>query len=119
LKTLYERLGIGPQASPKLIQRAFYRLVKKFDPYNPENQGKADAYSKYLDVHDAYHVLSDPDARRLRKASVSTQACRRSERDAGCLARRCELSALRPIQGPHAGPASAGAERNADAIRSR
>jgi len=64
LKTLYERLGIGPQASPKLIQRAFYRLVKKFDPYNPENQGKADAYSKYLDVHDAYHVLSDPDARR-------------------------------------------------------
>ena len=64
MKTLYERLGVGPQASPKLIQQAFYRLVKKFDPYNPGNQGKADAYSNYLDVHDAYRVLSDPEARR-------------------------------------------------------
>ena len=73
MKTLYERLGVGPQASPKLIQQAFYRLVKKFDPYNPENQGEADAYSHYLDIHDAYRVLSDPEARRLYDVTLCGQ----------------------------------------------
>jgi DnaJ-class molecular chaperone len=73
LKTLYDRLGLPPQASTKLIQQAFYRLVKKFDPYNPDNQGTADAYSNYLNVHDAYRVLSDPEARRQYDMTLCAQ----------------------------------------------
>ncbi len=73
MNTLYERLGVPPQASQKLIQQAFYRLVKKFDPYDAVNQGKADAYSQYLAVHDAYRVLSDPEARRQYDLTLCAQ----------------------------------------------
>jgi len=64
MKTLYERLGITPQASERAIQQSFFRLARKFDPNNPVNRDNAEVRAKYIAVHDAYRTLSDPDARR-------------------------------------------------------
>lgn len=64
MKTLYDRLGVTPQASLKAIQQSFFRKAKQFDPDNPANKGNADARLQYLAVHDAYRTLSDPEARR-------------------------------------------------------
>lgn len=64
MKTLYDRLGITPQASEKAIQQSFYRLAKKFDPNQPANQGKVDIREQYLAMRDAYRTLSDAQARR-------------------------------------------------------
>ena len=64
MKTLYERLGITPQATQRAIQQSFYRLAKKFDPNNPANLSRADARAEYAAVHDAFRTLSDPETRR-------------------------------------------------------
>lgn len=79
MKTLYDRLGITPQASEKAIQQSFYRLAKKFDPNQPANQAKADVRGQYLAVREAYRTLSDPEARRnydlsLRMHSLAQRA---------------------------------------------
>lgn len=63
MKTLYECLGITPQASQKAIQQSFFRLARKFDPGNPANRGNAAAREQYLAVQYAYRTLSDADAR--------------------------------------------------------
>lgn len=74
MKTLYDRLGITPQASEKAIQQSFYRLAKKFDPGHISNQGKADTREQYLAVREAYRTLSDPEARRNYDRSLQTQS---------------------------------------------
>lgn len=74
MKTLYDRLGVTPQASQKAIQQSFFRLVKKLDPYNPDNQSNADARLQYFAVQDAYRVLSDPEARRKYDRSLQMQS---------------------------------------------
>ena len=76
MKTLYDRLCITQQASPKAIQQSFFRLAKKYDPNVPANRGSAEMRAQYLAVHDAYRTLSDPDARRkydgtLHKSSLT------------------------------------------------
>lgn len=63
MKTLYERLGVTAQASPKAIQQAFFRLAKKFDPKNPANHGDVNADAQYRSVHDAFRLLSDSELR--------------------------------------------------------
>lgn len=74
MKTLYNRLGVTPQASHKAIQQSFFRLVKKFDSASPENQGNAEARLQYLAIHDAYRVLSDPQARQKYDLNLRTQS---------------------------------------------
>jgi len=64
MKTLYERLGITPQASSRAIQQSFFRLAKKFDPNIPANRDNAEIRTEYQAIHDAYRTLSDPDTRR-------------------------------------------------------
>ncbi|TAJ91946.1 J domain-containing protein [bacterium] len=63
MKTLYEQLGITPQASQTAIQQSFFRLARKYDPNNPANQGNAQAREQYLAVQIAFRTLSNPDAR--------------------------------------------------------
>ena len=64
MKSLYEQLGVTPQASLKAIQQSFFRLAKKFDPSAPGNHGNPGARDQYLALHDAYRTLSDPEMRR-------------------------------------------------------
>jgi len=74
MKTLYDRLGVTPQATQKAIQQSYFRLVKKFDPYNPDHQNNADTRLQYLVIHDAYRVLSDPEARQKYDLNLRTQS---------------------------------------------
>jgi len=73
MKTLYQQLGITPQASQKAIQQSFFRLARKFDPSNLANQDSAAAREQYAAVQYAYRTLSDPDARANYDRSLQTQ----------------------------------------------
>lgn len=53
----YNRLNISPNASPEEIQRAYRRAVKRTHPDVNKRQG---ATELFLDIQEAYKVLSDP-----------------------------------------------------------
>ncbi len=59
----YEVLGVGRNASPDDIKRAYRRLAIKYHPdKNPDN--KAEAEAKFKECAEAYEVLSDPEKRK-------------------------------------------------------
>jgi len=80
MKTLYEQLGVTPQATLNAIQQSFFRLARKLDPDNPANQSSADVHAQYRAVHDAYRTLADPAARRQYDLSLQTQSRLRTPR---------------------------------------
>src|SRR4051794_22720588 len=55
----YELLQISPNAEPSTIQRVYRLLAQR---YHPDNQETGNAV-KFRLIHEAYLVLSDPDAR--------------------------------------------------------
>jgi hypothetical protein len=70
---LYSRLGLSPEASPAEIGRAYRRLAHASHPdTNPEDP---QASRRFLDVTEAYEVLSDTD-RRARYDRDHAQAAR-------------------------------------------
>lgn len=61
-KNLYTVLGVSPSSTEKEIKDAYFSLSKKFHPdMNPKDD---DAAQKFLEVGEAYEVLSSPDAKR-------------------------------------------------------
>ena len=59
----YDVLGVGRDASPEQIKRAFRRLSLAYHPdVNPHNP---DASHQFQRVHQAYETLGDPKLRRL------------------------------------------------------
>lgn len=50
-------LGVGRQASPKEIQRAYRRLALKF---HPDRNPSPDAIRRFQEVQQAYELLNDP-----------------------------------------------------------
>ncbi|OGP12367.1 MAG: hypothetical protein A3I75_02720 [Deltaproteobacteria bacterium RIFCSPLOWO2_02_FULL_50_16] len=61
-RDLYEILGVGRQASPDEIKKAFRRLAKTHHP--DVNKGDKQAEERFKEVSQAYDVLSDPEKRR-------------------------------------------------------
>jgi molecular chaperone DnaJ len=58
----YEVLGVGRQASPEELKRAFRKIAMDSHPdRNPED---AAAHARFKEASEAYAVLSDPDRRR-------------------------------------------------------
>ena len=57
----YEVLGVGPDASPEVIQRAYRTLARR---YHPDVNKDPEAEERFKDVAEAYDLLSDPDLRR-------------------------------------------------------
>ena len=55
----YELLQISPNAEPDTIQRVYRLLAQRYHPDNLETGNAA----KFRLIHEAYSVLSDPDAR--------------------------------------------------------
>jgi molecular chaperone DnaJ len=94
MKTLYECLGITPQASQKAIQQSFFRLARKFDPNNPANRDSAATREQYLAVQDAYRTLSDSDARANYDRSLQKQSPLQSRKGHG--AAHKDASAIKP-----------------------
>jgi len=60
-RDFYEILGVGRDASPDEIQRAYRRLARKF---HPDVNKDPEAQERFKDVSEAYDVLSDPDDRK-------------------------------------------------------
>src|SRR5689334_2575550 len=61
MPTLYEVLGIKPDATDAEIKHAYRRLTRKFHP--DRNPGDNDCVAKFKDVQNAYEVLSDKQER--------------------------------------------------------
>ena len=62
-KDFYEVLGIGRDASPEQIKKAYRKLAKKYHP--DSNEGNEKAAEAFKDVNEAYEVLSDPEKKKL------------------------------------------------------
>ncbi len=60
-RDLYETLGVRPTASTETIKRAYRRLAKR---YHPDLNKARGAKEMFLEVKEAYEVLSNPLLRR-------------------------------------------------------
>ena len=59
----YEVLGVGREAGPDDVKKAYRRLAMQYHP--DRNQGDKAAENKFKEVSEAYEVLSDADKRRI------------------------------------------------------
>ncbi|KAL7752069.1 mdj1 protein precursor [Sorochytrium milnesiophthora] len=55
-RDLYQVLGVSKDASDKDIKRAYYQLAKK---YHPDTSSEKGAKEKFVEIQEAYDVLSD------------------------------------------------------------
>src|SRR5207245_9733038 len=58
----YEVLGVGRQASPEELKRAFRKIA--MDSHPDRNPDDAVAHERFKEASEAYAVLSDPERRR-------------------------------------------------------
>lgn len=61
-KDFYQILGVEKSASNKEIKSAFRQLTLKYHP--DKNPNDTEAHDKFLEIGEAYEVLSDPEKRR-------------------------------------------------------
>lgn len=62
--TLYDRLGLKPDATEKDIKKAYRKMSMKHHPdRNPDN--KEEATKKFQEISEAYATLSDPDKKKM------------------------------------------------------
>ena len=61
MSSYYEVLGVAKDASEKEIRQAYRRMARQYHP--DVNQNDAAAEDKFKEINEAYHVLSDADAR--------------------------------------------------------
>jgi curved DNA-binding protein CbpA len=61
LKDLYAILGLAPDCEPEEIKAAYRALVLLHHP--DQNPDRPDAHERFLEIKDAYELLSDPELR--------------------------------------------------------
>jgi curved DNA-binding protein CbpA len=76
LKTYYEILGILPNASIDAIKSAYRKLVIKYHP--DRNAGNKDAERRFIEINQAYEILSDSTLRNQYDLSLSAPKASRS-----------------------------------------
>jgi molecular chaperone DnaJ len=59
-KDYYRVLGVGRDASPEEVKRAFRKLAFQ---YHPDRNGAAGSEERFKEINEAYQVLSDPEKR--------------------------------------------------------
>ncbi|KAH9819001.1 hypothetical protein DFH28DRAFT_60327 [Melampsora americana] len=59
----YQSLGVNRNSNEKEIKRAYRKLSKRWHP--DKNPGNKDAEQKFLEVGNAYEILSDPEKRSI------------------------------------------------------
>jgi curved DNA-binding protein len=60
-KSLYETLGVKPDASADEIKKAYRKLARK---YHPDICKEAECEEKFKEINAAYEILSDPEKRK-------------------------------------------------------
>jgi len=60
-ETYYERLGVSPNADQSEIKRAWQEAVKE---KHPDQNDDANAQQQFIQIKEAYDVLSDPEQRK-------------------------------------------------------
>jgi curved DNA-binding protein CbpA len=76
LKTYYEILGILPNASIDAIKSAYRKMVIKYHP--DRNAGDKDAERRFIEINQAYEILSDSTLRNQYDLSLSAPKASRS-----------------------------------------
>jgi len=61
IKDYYQILEVPPQATPETIKKSFRKLAHRFHPDKNQDQPLSAAY--YMEIQEAYNVLSDPKTR--------------------------------------------------------
>src|SRR6266566_4251462 len=59
-RDFYEVLGVSRSASEDELKKAFRRLAKQYHPDTNKEQG---AEARFIEINEAYEVLSDPQKR--------------------------------------------------------
>ena len=62
-KSLYSILGVAVDAPDAVIKAAFRALAKQYHP-DGDGAGKPEATAKFIELQDAYKILSDPKSRK-------------------------------------------------------
>lgn len=70
-KSLYQILGVSPDASQADIRTAYLKLAKEWHPDRNPGNG-AEAERRFKEIAHAYDVLSDPDKRAAYDAAAGT-----------------------------------------------
>ncbi|GAB7522232.1 J domain-containing protein [Paraburkholderia sp. 2C] len=72
MATLYTKLGVAEDASATEIKRAYRKAAMKWHP--DRNAGNEEAArATFLDIKDAYEILSDPDKRKVYDSVYATE----------------------------------------------
>ena len=61
LQECFDALGVTQNASEQEIKRAYRKLAMKYHP--DKNKGNKEAEKKFIEISDAYAILTDPDKR--------------------------------------------------------
>jgi DnaJ-domain-containing protein 1 len=86
MATLYDHLGVTPEASQEEIKRAYHSLARRHHPDTHAGAEAAvleEARRRMVVLNGAWAVLGDPDRRRAYDAAVEQTRVRRIEPDAG------------------------------------
>ena len=76
----YRLLGVGREAKPEELRRAYHKLAKRYHP--DLNPGKSEAEQRFKAINAAYDLLSDPDKRaRFDRGEIDASGSERPERE--------------------------------------
>ena len=76
MKTYYEILGIANNASLDIIKSAYRKLVIKYHP--DRNPGNKEAEKRFIEINQAYEILSDTTLRNQYDLSLTAPKASRN-----------------------------------------